>query len=216
MEWEELASREEIYWRQKSWELWLKEGDKNTKFFHMSTQKKKEKNSIFSIQDSVTGNLLTKEADIQAEGFDFFTNFLSTPFSQPLQVGREREELLEAIPMIVSQMDNDMLLNPFTLDEIKVVVFSMPPDKALGLDGFTTCFFQKCWNFIAHDLLQALEESQTSGTMLKQFNVTHIALIPKTCTLKSIYEFTPISLCNLIYKIFTKTIYLRTISAYYS
>ena len=28
-EWEEIFSREEIYWRQKSHELWLRYGDKN-------------------------------------------------------------------------------------------------------------------------------------------------------------------------------------------
>ena len=44
--------------------------------------------------------------------------------------------------------------------------------------------------------------------MLKYFNSTNIAIIPKTKEPKTFADFCPISLCNLTYKIITKAIYL--------
>lgn len=43
--------RSEVLWRQKSRELWLKLGDKNTKFFHISTIIRRKRNSIDAIKD---------------------------------------------------------------------------------------------------------------------------------------------------------------------
>jgi tRNA nucleotidyltransferase/poly(A) polymerase len=47
LEWNALL--DEISWRQKSWALWLQEGDKNTKFFHRLANSNRRHNSIFTL-----------------------------------------------------------------------------------------------------------------------------------------------------------------------
>lgn len=44
-------TRMELILCQKSREVWLKEGDKNSKFFHMSLMMRRRRNNIFAIKD---------------------------------------------------------------------------------------------------------------------------------------------------------------------
>lgn len=46
---EKVLEREEIFWKQKSREQWLREGDRNTKFFHLSTMRHRTYNKITKI-----------------------------------------------------------------------------------------------------------------------------------------------------------------------
>ncbi|XP_074313417.1 uncharacterized protein LOC141648588 [Silene latifolia] len=46
-----LLKQEEIYWKQRSRALWLKEGDRNTKYFHKKAGQRKEKNHIAKLVD---------------------------------------------------------------------------------------------------------------------------------------------------------------------
>ncbi|WMV49894.1 hypothetical protein MTR67_043279 [Solanum verrucosum] len=48
MQYEETARNEEIHWRQRSRIQWIKNGDKNTKFFHRMATSHKRNNTMIS------------------------------------------------------------------------------------------------------------------------------------------------------------------------
>ena len=50
-EWEEIFQQEETLWGEKSIIRWLKEGERNTKFFHRTTIARRTHNKILKIRD---------------------------------------------------------------------------------------------------------------------------------------------------------------------
>eukprot|EP00253_Pinus_taeda_P015759 PITA_15759 len=50
-DWDNLCKQEEFFWRQKSRVQWLKEGDRNTGFFHKATMSNRAHNRISTIKD---------------------------------------------------------------------------------------------------------------------------------------------------------------------
>ena len=55
---EERQKQEEILWKQKSQVQWLKEGEKNSKFFHKAMMNHRQHNRIFSLKDSQGNRVL--------------------------------------------------------------------------------------------------------------------------------------------------------------
>ena len=70
---QKILKQEEASWRLKSREIWLKEGDMNTKFFHKYANSRRERNSIWKISDG-QGGFLFSQHDISKEAMRHFKN----------------------------------------------------------------------------------------------------------------------------------------------
>lgn len=62
------------------------------------------------------------------------------------------DEVLNVIPKVFNEDIRKDLEKDVTKDEIKKTVFSMNTDKAPEPDGFSTGFYQKCWEIMGNDI----------------------------------------------------------------
>lgn len=46
-----LLAQREVYWKQRSKQFWLREGDQNTKFFHKFASGRKRQNQVTKLKD---------------------------------------------------------------------------------------------------------------------------------------------------------------------
>ncbi|XP_026410850.1 uncharacterized protein LOC113306079 [Papaver somniferum] len=115
---EYLYNIEELYWKDKSREVWLLEGDRNTSYFHRVTLFKRKRNAISWIKDS-SNTILTDRDSIGNSFIDYLKNLYS---SQPRQF---QDEILNDLPVKISAADNDTLNLPLTAEEIKNDIFQI-------------------------------------------------------------------------------------------
>lgn len=65
---EQIYRKEEIYWKQRAKVTWLKEGDKNSAYFHKVVSGMKRKNHIISLKKN--DQLLNSVEDIALKFYD--------------------------------------------------------------------------------------------------------------------------------------------------
>ncbi|CAL8169219.1 unnamed protein product [Prunus armeniaca] len=196
---DELLVREEVYWQQRAKVAWLRDGDRNTIFFHQRANMRKQRNSIHGLTDR-NGVWREDGAAVQEIVVDYFTHLFTAN-------GRRREDiLLNTVEPCVTQAMNDSLLASFTEQEVKHAVFQMYPTKAPGPDGMPPVFFQKYWHIVGNDVSRAIINFLSSGRLLHKINFTHVVLIPKVKNPKDMTQLRPISLCNVLFKIASKVL----------
>ncbi|EAZ07996.1 hypothetical protein OsI_30258 [Oryza sativa Indica Group] len=198
----ELLYREEMIWLQRSRIAWLKEGDRNTRFFHSKAVWRAKKNKITKLRDSDgTVHSTTKELESMA------TEYFQRLFTADPSIDHSRVTSL--IKPKVTDAMNEELCKTVSEEEIANALFQIGPLKAPGPDGFPGRFYQRNWAILKDDIVRAVQEFFSSGTMPSGVNETAIVLIPKTEQPQELKDFRPISLCNVVYKIVSKCLVNR-------
>lgn len=114
--------------------------------------------------------------------------------------------VFECLEPRLSAAQNDNLVRPILLDEVKAALFSMHPDKSPGPDGLSPDFYQKHWDVVGDEVVSFCQNFIVSGRLPARANDTHIVLIPKVKSPSLMSEFRPISLCNVLYRILAKVL----------
>ncbi|KAL0403885.1 UNVERIFIED_CONTAM: putative mitochondrial protein [Sesamum radiatum] len=112
----------------------------------------------------------------------------------------------ECIRQVVEATMAEELLRPYTADEVSTALSQMAPFKSPGPDGMSPIFFQKFWHIVHREVTRCVLNLLNSFIMPPGMNSTHIVLIPKCKHPEYLTHFRPISLCNVVYKIASKTI----------
>ena len=99
-----------------------------------------------------------------------------------------------------------MLMQSITRDEIRDALFDMNPFKSPGKDGFHVGFYQKTWDIVGPSMCDLVFQFLNTGVLPDGLNETILTLIPKVLHPENISQFRPISLCNVGYKLITKTL----------
>ena len=193
-----LISKEKL-WQQHSKLHWLKEGDQNTGYFHSRASQRYRQNCIKRLRNE-SGEWCEGDDQVADLFCEYFRGLFST--SNPSHI----EEVLATIPQVVSDSMNSDLMKNFSRQEVDVALKSMAPLKAPGPDGMPPIFFQHYWDSIGDDVSCAVLSYLNTSIIPASLNQTFFTLIPKSKCLERVFEFRPIPLRNILYKLISKVL----------
>ncbi|KAE8719033.1 putative FKBP-type peptidyl-prolyl cis-trans isomerase 1 [Hibiscus syriacus] len=201
-----LENAETAFLKQKTKVQWIKDGDKNSKFFY-STIAFKNKREIIRVLVDDQGNRLETFKAMSKEVISFYSNLIGTTDNMVKDI--DPNLLKELLNYSMPYDASSSLVKEITREEIQKAVFCQGNDKALGPDGYTPFFFKNSWNIVGEDVVAAVKFFFLNTTIHPAFNSTIIALVPKIPNPSAVKDYRPISCCSVIYKIITKIIVRR-------
>ena len=188
---------EETSWRQKSRKIWLREGDKNTKYFHKMANARARRNFLSKIR--VNGVTLSSIEDIKDSVYRTYQSLLSESGDWRLSInGLNFKGLGEGVASSLEVMLSE--------EEIFTALSSCCGDKAPGPDDFTMTFWLFCWDVVKPEILGHFREFYLNGTFQRSLISTFLLLIPKKEGAEDLRDFRPISLVGSVYKLLAKVL----------
>ncbi|GKV15349.1 hypothetical protein SLEP1_g26146 [Rubroshorea leprosula] len=203
-EYSKILKLEEDLWFMKSRTNWILDGDRNSRFFHVTTLKHRSHNKILGLKDAV-GVWTYEPSEIsnicRSYFLDLFSSSLMHSFSNSYQLAN--------LTPNHHPIDSHHLADLPTEVEIRLAISSFKPFKAPGPDGVHPFFYQRFWQDIRSKLCSDIIGAFSSGAIPMGWNNCLISFIPKGKAPSSITQFRPIGLCNTSYKVISKILVNR-------
>lgn len=139
---EKIYADEEIIWHKRSGEQWLLKGDANTGYFHSIANGRNRKCNIESLEDG--DEIISDPVQLQNHIESYYKNLF----------GKEERNKIELDTNIwaergnLSQEEQQMLIAPFTMEEIEAALKDMKNNTAPGPDGLSVEFYKAFWGQI--------------------------------------------------------------------
>ena len=174
---------------------WLREGDANTKLFHLHARHRKRKKIIGHL---ISGDRVCTSHQDKAEVIDnFYENMLGS--------SSDRLHTVNLAEIGINSQDLAVLDLPFSEEEVWKTILQLPSDKAPRPDGFTGRFYKSCWPVIKEDIMAAVSALWSRKFMnFESLNSAYITLLPKKVGADQPKDFRPISLVHSFAKLITK------------
>jgi hypothetical protein len=152
----QILKKEELMWFQCSRAKWLMDGDRNTRYYHIKTIRRRRRNNIVMLKndqgDWVEDNNLLQE---------MVNNYYKQLFKINTQNTRWQQTMITFPELSSEEIEN--LGGEITNDEIKGALFDMSPWKSPGPDGFPSGFYQHSWDMVGSsvcDFVKEVEEAE--------------------------------------------------------
>ena len=163
--------------------------------FHAMATLTYRRNSISQLRD---------DSDFFVSDHESKAALLWTSFKNRMGVSSSPKMHFDLPNLVQAHHDLSSLVQPFTTEEIDLVIKMLPIDKVPGPDGFNGLFLKKWWNIVKEDFYRLCEDFFEGHLDLESINYSYITLVPKVNNPEGVNDFRPISLLNSSIKILTK------------
>ena len=189
---------------------YIKDGEKNSKYFLNLEKSRGACNTIFSVQDD-NGNRHNDHFEILKTIKKYYENVSkkdNTVKSDPASF----DNFLGKIDHpVLSNVEKDALECQVTLQELGHALSKLNNDSAPGIDGLPVSFYKTFWNRLRKPLFESIQFALEIGELSATQKRGVITLFHKGKHLKrdQLKNWQPITLTNTDYKIFSKALAIR-------